>query len=43
MDMVAFETLSCASIYLLLGEYLRAPLGDQVLSLVVEMYVVLRF
>ena len=41
--MCARKSLSCASVYLFLGEYLRAPLGDHVCSLVVKMFVVLYF
>ncbi len=43
MDMFAFEFLYCASVYLFLGEYLRAPVGDHVCGLVVEMSMVLYF
>jgi hypothetical protein len=38
-----FESVSCASVYLFLCKYLRAPLGDKIYGLVVEMSVSLYF
>ena len=43
MDMFDFESISYASVYLYLREYLRAALSDKVCDLVVEMFVSLYF
>ncbi len=39
----ARESIFCANVYLFLGEYLQAPLGDQVCCLIVKMSMVLYF
>jgi len=43
MILHTLESLFCAGVYLLLGEYLWSPLGDEVCCLVMEVSVVLYF
>ena len=43
MNLLALKSLFCAYVYLLLGEYLWSPLGDELCCLVVEVSMVLYF
>ncbi len=43
MNVFALESLFCADVNFLLGDYLWSPLGDEVCGLVVEVSVVLYF
>ncbi len=43
MNVLALKSLFCAYVYLLLGEYLWSPLGDEVCCLVVEVSMILYF